>query len=189
MSSAQFVRPARITDVETVVDLQVASWRAVYGDLLPDRVTREMASDQAREQFREQWTTALESPPTSRHRLVVATDEIDGERTVTGFAALGPAGDPDLWPATDSEIFALHVDPERTRQGHGSRLVNACVDHLVEDGFPRCTCGHPRPTTHCVSFSRRPGGRPTAHVGRSTWVRSCPWCVCTPPSPHRVHSA
>ena len=135
MSSAQFVRPARITDVETVVDLQVASWRAVYGDLLPDQVTREMASDQAREQFREQWTTALESPPTSRRRLVVATDEIDGKRTVTGFAALGPAGDPDLWPATDSEIFALHVDPERTRQGHGSRLVNACVDHLVEDGF------------------------------------------------------
>ncbi|MEU0241604.1 GNAT family N-acetyltransferase [Nocardiopsis sp. NPDC006198] len=135
MSSAQFVRPARATDVDTVVDVQVASWRAVYGALLPDAVVAEIGGADARRQFHEQWTAALESPPTSRHRLVVATDEVGGVRTVTGFAAFGPAGDPDLWPATDAEVFALHVDPERAREGHGSRLVNACVDHLVDDGF------------------------------------------------------
>lgn len=135
MSSVQFVRPARATDVDTVVDIQVASWRAVYGALLPDGVTGALGGEEAGKQFREQWAAALESPPTSRHRLVVSTDEAGGVRTVTGFAAFGPAGDPDLWPATDAEVFALHVDPERIREGHGSRLVNACVDHLVEAGF------------------------------------------------------
>ncbi|MBB6121943.1 GNAT family N-acetyltransferase [Nocardiopsis algeriensis] len=135
MSGAQFVRPARVADVDTVVDLQVASWQAVYGALLPGGVAAELEGEQAREQFRGQWTAALESPPTSRHRLVVATDQEDGERVVTGFAAFGPAGDPDLWPATDAEVFALHVDPERTGAGHGSRLLNACVEHLLEDGF------------------------------------------------------
>lgn len=135
MSSAQFVRPARTADVDTVVDVQVASWRAVYGALLPDRVAEELGGEEPRRQFQEQWTAALESPPTSKHRLVVATDQVDGVRTVTGFAAFGPAGDPDLWPATDAEIFALHVDPDRTRQGHGSRLINACVEYLAEDGF------------------------------------------------------
>jgi ribosomal protein S18 acetylase RimI-like enzyme len=135
VSSARFVRPARTADVNTVVDIQVASWRAVYGALLPDEVSEALGGGEARERFREQWTAALESPPTSRHRLVVATDEVEGVRTVAGFAAFGPAGDPDLWPATDAEVFALHVDPARVRQGHGSRLVNACVDHLAEEGF------------------------------------------------------
>ncbi|WP_047870780.1 GNAT family N-acetyltransferase [Nocardiopsis sp. RV163] len=135
MSSARFVRPARTADVDAVVDIQVASWRAVYGSLLPEDVSGALGGDEARGRFREQWTAALESPPTSRHRLVVATDEVEGTRTVAGFAAFGPAGDPDLWPAKDAEVFALHVDPARARQGHGSRLVNACVDHLVEDGF------------------------------------------------------
>lgn len=135
MSSARFVRPARITDVDTVVDIQVASWRAVYGELLPAEVAGALGGEQARGQFHERWTAALQSPPTSRHRLVVSTDEIDGVRTVTGFAAFGPAGDPDLWPASDAEVFALHVAPDRARQGHGSRLLNACVDHLADDGF------------------------------------------------------
>ncbi|MDE3720015.1 GNAT family N-acetyltransferase [Nocardiopsis sp. N85] len=135
MSGAQFVRPARAADVGTVVDLQVASWREVYRALLPPEVIGELAGEEARESFRAQWSAALESPPTSKHRLVVATDENDGVRSVVGFAAFGPAGDPDLWPATDAEVFALHVDPELTRRGHGGRLLNASVDHLVEDGF------------------------------------------------------
>ncbi|CAL9415686.1 hypothetical protein SUDANB121_01763 [Nocardiopsis dassonvillei] len=135
MSAAQFVRPARPADVGTVVDVQVASWREVYGGLLPEEVVAEIGGEEARKGFHAQWTAALESPPTSKHRLVVATDENDGVRTVVGFAAFGPAGDPDLWPATAAEIFALHVDPALTRRGHGGRLLNASVDHLVEDGF------------------------------------------------------
>ncbi|WP_028647147.1 N-acetyltransferase [Nocardiopsis sp. CNT312] len=134
MSGAQFVRPARTSDVDAVVAVQVESWRAVYGDLIPGEVLAEMSGPQARASFHAQWTAALESPPTSKHRLVVATDLIDGERTVTGFAAFGPAGDPDLWPARDAEVFALHVDPGHVRRGHGSRLLNAAVDQLVESG-------------------------------------------------------
>lgn len=135
MSGAQFVRPARSADIGAVVDVQVASWREVYGGLLPEAVVAEIGGEEARKGFHDQWSAALESPPTSKHRLVVATDQEDGVRTVVGFAAFGPAGDPDLWPATAAEIFALHVDPALTRQGHGGRLLNASVDHLVEDGF------------------------------------------------------
>src|SRR5699024_1146706 len=90
VSTAQFVRPARNGDVERIVDLQVASWQALYGPLLPEEVSAEMASSEARADFSAQWKAALDSPPTSKHRLVVATDEVDGVRTVTGFAALGP---------------------------------------------------------------------------------------------------
>ncbi|NYH54109.1 MULTISPECIES: GNAT family N-acetyltransferase [Nocardiopsis] len=160
MSSAQFVRPARASDVDTVVDVQVASWRAVYGALLPEDVADALGGEEAREQFREQWTAALQSPPTSRHRLVVSTDEVGGVRTVTGFAAFGPAGDPDVWPATDAEVFALHVDPDRARQGHGSRLVNACVDHLVDDGFTTVHVWVPEADNALRAFFEASGWRP-----------------------------
>jgi ribosomal protein S18 acetylase RimI-like enzyme len=146
--------------VDTVVALQVASWRAVYGGLLPGEVVEGLGGEEAREQFRSQWTAALESPPTSRHRLVVATDEDGGVRAVTGFAAFGPAGDPDLWPATDAEVFALHVDPERVRQGHGSRLVNACVDTLVEAGFTTVHVWVPEEENALRSFFEASGWRP-----------------------------
>jgi GNAT superfamily N-acetyltransferase len=54
---------------------------------------------------------------------------------VVGFVALGPAGDPDLVPRLDAELHALCVDPARTGQGHGSRLVNASADVLRGTGF------------------------------------------------------
>ena len=115
MSTAQFVRPARSGDVERIVDLQVASWQALYGPLLPEEVSAEMASPEARANFTEQWKAALDSPPTSKHRLVVATDEVDGVRTVTGFAALGPAGDPDLSRRSARHLAVLAKSPYRNR--------------------------------------------------------------------------
>ncbi|WP_393916168.1 GNAT family N-acetyltransferase [Halostreptopolyspora alba] len=117
--------------MDTIVAIQVAAWRSMYADVLPDEVITELAGAEAGERFREQWHSSLRSPPTSWHRLLVSTER----RAVVGFAALGPAGDPDRWPATDAEIYALHVDPDHVRLGHGSRLLNACVDHLTEDGF------------------------------------------------------
>ncbi|MFI6574945.1 GNAT family N-acetyltransferase [Nocardiopsis sp. NPDC050513] len=160
MSRAQFVRPARTADVDAVVAVQVDSWRAVYGTLLPDDVLAEMAGEEARGTFREQWTAALASPPTSRHRLVVATDEESGVRSVVGFAAFGPAGDPDLWPGKDAEVFALHVAPERTRQGHGSRLLNACVEQLVESGFGTVYVWVPESGNALRAFFESSGWRP-----------------------------
>ena len=41
----------------------------------------------------------------------------------------------DRWPGTDGEVYELRVSPERTGQGHGSRLLHAVADTLVSDGF------------------------------------------------------
>ena len=56
-------------------------------------------------------------------------------REVVGFASAGPATDADRWPGTDAEIYEFRVSPERTRQGHGGRLLHAVADTLVSDGF------------------------------------------------------
>lgn len=131
VSTQRFVRPARAGDVEAIVDVQVAAWREMYREVLPGAVLAELSGQEARAEFVARWRAAVSSPPTSRHRLLVATDE--GE--VAGFAAMGPAQDPDRWPGTDAEIYALHVAPGFARRGHGSRLLHAVVDHLLDDGF------------------------------------------------------
>lgn len=156
MSAERFVRSAREADIDTVVEVQVAAWRSMYGPLLPEPVLAEIGSEEAASRFREQWLTALNSPPTSRHRLLVATDQ----RAVVGFAALGPAGDPDRWPATDAEIYALHVHPDQVRSGNGSRLLNAAVDHLLDDGFRTALLWVLERPNPLRSFAEKAGWRP-----------------------------
>ena len=54
---------------------------------------------------------------------------------MAGFVSAGPATDADRWPGTDGEVYELRVSPERTGQGHASRLLHAVADTLTEDGF------------------------------------------------------
>lgn len=106
---------------------QAAAWTQAFARTLPPSVLDALRGPAAIEQ----WRRAVAEPPTRRHRLLVA--EAGGD--VVGFAAIGPAGDPDLDDQTDAELLAIGVLPDRSGEGHGSRLVNAGVDHLRSDGF------------------------------------------------------
>jgi GNAT superfamily N-acetyltransferase len=137
VSADTFVRQARPADAADLARIQVASWHAGYAGLVPAPVLAELTSAGAQERFRDAWLTAVASPPTSRHRVLVAVEGgADGlVRVVAGFASFGPATDPDRWPATDAELYEFHVDPARTGRGHGSRLLNAIADTVAQDGF------------------------------------------------------
>ncbi|MGZ4595118.1 MAG: N-acetyltransferase family protein [Actinomycetes bacterium] len=123
------VRLANVQDATGIAAVQAASWKAALSGTLPPAVLDQLQGAEAVEQ----WRRAVLDPPTPRHRLLVALAGSD----VVGFAAIGPAGDPDSDAATDAELLAVGVLPDRAREGHGSRLVNASVDHLREDGFTR----------------------------------------------------
>jgi GNAT superfamily N-acetyltransferase len=127
----RFVRRARASDAGDVARVQVACWRCGYAGIVPEALLGELTGEQAQEVWRGRWREAITSPPTSRHRVLVAV--ADG--TVVGFASLGPATDGDRWPGTDAEIYELRVAPGQTGQGHGSRLLHAVADTLAEDGF------------------------------------------------------
>jgi ribosomal protein S18 acetylase RimI-like enzyme len=136
VSADTFVRPARATDAADLTRIQVASWRAGYADLVPAPVLAELTSAHAAKRWHDQWEAAVTSPPTSRHRVLVAVERGDDRtRAMAGFTSFGPATDPDLWPVTDAEMYVLHVDPELAGRGHGSRLLNALADTVREDGF------------------------------------------------------
>ncbi|GAA3237583.1 GNAT family N-acetyltransferase [Actinocorallia longicatena] len=120
------VREARRGDAAAVAEIQVRAWQSAYRGFMPAETLAALPEGVGR--FREQWAEAAAAP--ARHRLLVAV----AEGIVTGFAAYSPATDPDQ-DETAAELIALHVDPLRAREGHGSRLLAAAVDLLREDSY------------------------------------------------------
>jgi GNAT superfamily N-acetyltransferase len=120
MNADAGVRPARPEDAPAIGRVQLAAWQAAYADVLPAEVLGALRQDT----LAEQWRAATDHPPTPRHRVLVAHAGSD----VVGFAAYGPASDPDRDPDQDAELLALVVDPAALGGGHGSPL-------LRDDGF------------------------------------------------------
>lgn len=121
------VRAATADDARAVAAVQAAAWKQTFAGTLPPAVLDLLRGPQSIEA----WRLAAAQPPSRRHHVLVAETGTD----VVGFAAMGPATDPDTHAETDAELVAIGVLPDRIGEGHGSRLVNAAVDHLRGDGF------------------------------------------------------
>lgn len=152
------VRAARHEDVAAMTRTQIRAWRCGYREFLPEGPLEQMTGPAAEEMWQRQWEEAVLSPPTRRHRVLVAVELIldtdafpalavgaegislaaarrRGIERVVGLASHAPAEDYDLDPTITAELLTLLVDPDHTRRGHASRLLNATVDHLRDDGF------------------------------------------------------
>lgn len=79
------------------------------------------------------WHRAITRPPEARFRVLVAVET----GRVVGAATTVPSPDPDADAQLDGAIDELVIDPFARQRGHGSRLVNACIDTLRADGFVR----------------------------------------------------
>ncbi len=125
------VRVAWADDASAIAAVQVAAWRHEYAEVLPGEVLDSFDSDR----FAEIWHQSLTRPVDARNRVLVALDR----NAVRGFAVTSPSPDPDSDPVADGEITELVIHPEHGRAGHGSRLLQACVDTLRADRFTRAT--------------------------------------------------
>jgi GNAT superfamily N-acetyltransferase len=131
-----FVRPARPGDAAEIARIQLATWRVAYRRLLPRHVLDNL--DEA--WLATRWTAAVETPPSPRHRVLVAVEQAE-QSYLVGFAASGPADEQALAPEEEplpADVVAftdLLVEPRWGRRGHGSRLLAASVDLWREDGF------------------------------------------------------
>ena len=123
---ASGVRLARTSDVDGIAEVNVRSWRQRFAGTLPDDALERLDP----RDLAMVWAGAILNPPTPGHRLLVAVEDPD----VVGYVAIGPSQDPDATPAT-GELLALEVDPDRQREGHGSRLLAAAVDHARAGGL------------------------------------------------------
>ncbi len=137
------VRAARRDDVDAVTSTQIRAWSCAYRGFLPEGPLEQMTGEAARQLWVRQWDEAITAPPTPRHRVLVAVELGDddvaepypGRERVVGLASHAPADDPDLDPAKAAELLTLLIDPDHVRRGHASRLLNATVDHLRDDGY------------------------------------------------------
>lgn len=129
MTSDVSCRVAWADDAPAIAAVQVRAWRTSYVDLLPAEFLA--ALDPA--EIAAGWQASLQRPPDARNRVLVSLER----NLVTGFAVTGPASDPDRDPVVDGEISDLTVDPHKRKEGHGSRLMQACVDTLKADRFTR----------------------------------------------------
>ncbi|MFX0537981.1 N-acetyltransferase family protein [Ornithinimicrobium sp. Y1847] len=117
------VRTARPTDAPAVGLVQAFVWQDAYADLLAQEVLDQLSGPR----FGNAWRRSLESPPTPRHRLLVAT----AGPQVVGYVSLGPAEpEPGLEEGHTGMLFDGGVHPEGRGAGHGSRLLNAAIDTL-----------------------------------------------------------
>ena len=132
-----FVRPARPGDAAEIARIQLATWRTAYRRMFPPHVLANL--DEA--YLARGWAEAITSPPSERHRVLVAVEQSESESHTVGFAAFGPADEQALapeepaLPETVAAVTDLLVEPRWGRRGHGSRLLSAAVAHWRDDGF------------------------------------------------------
>lgn len=130
------VRLALPSEAAGIAAVQRRSWTQLYDEPIAARLLDE--SDLA--SMTQAWQAAIQRPPLATLRVLVAVDSSDpGRHRVVGFAAVGPSDDPDASPAQDGVVAEFAIDPLAQRHGHGSRLLQACVDTLRADGYTRAT--------------------------------------------------
>jgi len=126
------VRVAWAEDADGIGAVQVCAWREEHAATLPAEVIDALDATE----LAEGWRSAMVKPGDARNRVLVALER----NRIRGYAVTTPSPDGDADPVADGEIAELVVDPDHQRQGHGSRLLQACVDTLSADGFSRATC-------------------------------------------------
>jgi GNAT superfamily N-acetyltransferase len=126
------VRVGWPADAVGIAEVQVAAWREELVDVLPAQVLVDLDADR----FATTWHASMARPEDARNRVLVALER----NTLRGFAVTMPSPDPDSDPVADGELAELVVHPAHRGAGHGSRLLQACVDTLRADRFTRATC-------------------------------------------------
>jgi GNAT superfamily N-acetyltransferase len=118
------LRDATTGDAAALTALNVASWRAAYGHMMPEAFLARI--DMVA------WERRLRGRLADAGQFTVVACE--GRRRL-GFVTAGPIRDEPL--AQGGEVYALYVDPAHTGHGVGSTLLEAAVTRLAGTGFSR----------------------------------------------------
>ena len=127
------VRAATCTDAGAIAHVQVDTWRATYGGIVPEAYLADL-SYEARER---QWVRILcgagrEVTDAAHRRATVFVAEDDAGE-VAGFASGGPERTGD-YPAYTGELYAIYVRRGCQHLGLGRRLVVEVARYLQRQG-------------------------------------------------------
>jgi ribosomal protein S18 acetylase RimI-like enzyme len=119
------VRLATVDDAERINDVRIAGWQAAYAGVVPA-----------------DYLAGLDARADDERRRGFLRDPLPGVRNwvseqvgqVVGWCATGPTREDDLEPSVH-ELWALYVDPQRWRGGHGAALLRHARRDARERGF------------------------------------------------------
>lgn len=116
------IRPAVPADAEAVETIRIVGWQSAYRGIISDAFLDGLQVDARRQSAR------LADTGDGRFSAVA---ESDG--ALLGFVTGGEVRD-NAEPAADgrapAEVYAIYVDPTRTREGIGTRLLDAALERL-----------------------------------------------------------
>jgi len=86
-----YVRPARPDEADDIARIQLSTWRTAYRRLLP----RHVLDDLEPEWLAQRWREAIEEPPSPRHRVLVAVEQVESSYRAPTVGP-GAAGEPEV---------------------------------------------------------------------------------------------
>jgi GNAT superfamily N-acetyltransferase len=123
-SSSSQVRRAVEADSDAISAIHVRSWQWAYRGLVSDRALDTLTATERSPD----WRLALS--PGSAHRIWLAHSAEQG----LGFAAWGPARDPDVGPGT-AELYAIYLELPAAGTGIAGALLAAACSEMAQDGY------------------------------------------------------
>lgn len=126
--SSYSIRPAMPRDAKAIAEIHVATWQAVYQDVMPADYLKSMSVEKRLAYWRE----AIEF---SDPQLLVATDDND---KVIGFVGFDRSRDSGT-KSSVGEIWAMYVLQAHWGQGAGVALWDGARDGLKEEGCTQVT--------------------------------------------------
>lgn len=136
------VRQALHDDAGQIARMHVASWKVAYGDFMPPKQMEWIS--ETREIRR---ASDLISNPDTPYLVA------ENDNAIVGFLVYGSPGD-ECDPKSTVQIYTFFVDPQRYRQGIGTRLLTAMESAI---SVPEITVWVMSQGLHGPSFYARSG--------------------------------
>lgn len=154
------IRLAGPADADALARIQVASWRAAYGSVMPAALLANLTAAPHAAAFREM----LAPPQAPGFRLWV----LEWRGRLMGYAAAGPCRDTGFNPATTAELYALYFLKEAWGHGLGRALMAAVLAEFRRQGFQRATLWVLERNARARKFYQAGQWRPT-QAPRTIW--------------------
>ncbi|MCX4578619.1 GNAT family N-acetyltransferase [Streptomyces sp. NBC_01571] len=121
------VREMTLADCDRVSEIRVRGWQAAYKGLMPQSYLDSLSTEQDAARRRGRFGQGGGA-------VVNLVAERAGE--VVGWACHGPYRDGEV-RATDVELYAIYVDPDRTGAGVGRALLREAAERCATAGYER----------------------------------------------------
>ena len=160
MNTDASVRWATVMDARAIAAVHIASWRAAYRGLLPDRTLDELTVE-GRERDWQEWL----AEGGARHHTLVA--ERNG--VIEAFCTLEMPSREEDEPEDVAGIPALYAHPDAFGRGAGAALMDAAVEAIRERDYREAILWMLDGNRRAEAFYERRGWKRDGGARRADW--------------------